>query len=67
MYSSILGSEQLGSSLVAKCLWVLMATKLSRRQQCALVARKAKSLMGCIRHSPASRARGAILALCPSW
>lgn len=40
---------------------ILMITKLIMRQQCALAAKKADGILGCMRRSIASRSREVIL------
>ncbi|GAB0208030.1 mitochondrial enolase superfamily member 1 [Grus japonensis] len=62
-----LGVDLLGSSSAEKDLGVLVGNKLSMSQQCALVAKKANSILGCIQKSVASRSREVILPplLCP--
>lgn len=46
-----------------KDLSVLMAVKLTMRYQCALMAKKTSSALGCITKSMASRVRGILLIL----
>ncbi|GAB0186902.1 mitochondrial enolase superfamily member 1 [Grus japonensis] len=58
-----LGVDLLGSSSAEKDLGVLVDKKLSMSQQCALVARKASGIFGCIKKSAASRSREVILPL----
>ncbi|GAB0176267.1 hypothetical protein GRJ2_000091900 [Grus japonensis] len=58
-----LGVDLLGSSSAEKDLGVLVDNKLSMSQQCALMAKKANGILGCIRKSVASRSRGFILPL----
>ncbi|GAB0203457.1 hypothetical protein GRJ2_002811300 [Grus japonensis] len=58
-----LGVDLLGSSAVQKDLAVLVDNKFSTNQQCALVAKKANGILGCIQKSVASRSREVILSL----
>ncbi|GAB0208582.1 hypothetical protein GRJ2_003323900 [Grus japonensis] len=58
-----LGVDLLGSSSAEKDLGVLVDNKLSVSQQCALVAKKAKGILGCIKKTVASRSREVILPL----
>jgi len=43
---------------------VLVDDKLTTRQQCALVAKKANGILGCIKKSVASRTREVLLHIC---
>ncbi|GAB0187554.1 mitochondrial enolase superfamily member 1 [Grus japonensis] len=63
MHQYRLGVDLLGSSTAEKDLGVLMDNKLSMSQQCALVAKKADGILGCIKKSVASRLREVILPL----
>ncbi|GAB0181473.1 mitochondrial enolase superfamily member 1 [Grus japonensis] len=58
-----LGVDLLGSSTAEKDLGVLVNNKLSMSQQCALVAKTANGILGCIKKSMASRLREVILPL----
>jgi len=64
--STGLGADLLESSSVERDLGVLMDNRLTMSQQCALVARKANGILGCIKRSVASRSKEVLLPLCPS-
>jgi len=66
MHQYRLGADLLESSSVERDLGVLVDDKLTRSQECALVAKKAYAILGCIKKSVASRSREVLLLLCPS-
>ncbi|PKU42866.1 reverse hypothetical protein [Limosa lapponica baueri] len=58
-----LGMDPLGSTTEEKDLGVLVDSKLSMSQQCALVAKSTDGILGCIGKSVTSRSREVILPL----
>ncbi|CAM5110239.1 unnamed protein product [Eretmochelys imbricata] len=58
-----LGTEWLGSSSAEKDLGVTVDEKLDMSQQCALVAKKANGILGCISRGIANRSRDMIVPL----
>jgi len=58
-----LGVDLLESSSVERDLGVLADDRLTKNQQCALAAKKAKGILGCIKKSVASRSRKVLLPL----
>jgi len=60
------GGVWLESSFTEKAPGVLVNTKLTMSQQCALEAQKANDVLGCIRRSAASRLREVIVPIYPT-
>ncbi|CAM4652513.1 unnamed protein product, partial [Caretta caretta] len=63
IHSYRVGTEWLGSSSAEKDLGVTVDEKLDMSQQCALVAKKANGILGCISRGIASRLRDVIVPL----
>ncbi|CAM5125411.1 unnamed protein product [Natator depressus] len=63
MHCYRLGTEWLGSSSAEKDLGLTVDEKLDRSQQCAIVAKKANGILGCICRGIASRSRDVIVPL----
>ena len=67
MHQYRLGSDLLESSFAERDLGVLVANRVTTRQQYALVARKANGTPGCIAQSVASRVREVLLPSALPW
>ena len=63
MHQYRLGVDLLQSSSVKRDLGMLVDNRLAMSQQCALVAKKANGILGCIKRNVASRSREVLLPL----
>lgn len=59
----MMGANQLESSSKVKDLGVLVNKKLNMSEQCALAAKKASDIQGCVTQSAVSKSREVILPL----
>ena len=64
MYQYRLGDDLLRRSSAEKDVGVLVNNRLAMSQQCALLAKKANGILGCIKKSMASRSREVVIPFC---
>ena len=62
-YTYRLGNKTLERSPTERDLGVVVDSKLNMSQQCALAARRANRILGCIKHSIASQSREMLVPL----
>ena len=62
MHQYRLGAELMKRSSAEEALCILVDYRLTVNQECALVAKKANGILGCIKRSAASRSREVILS-----
>ena len=67
MHQCWLGDDLLERSPAEKDLGVIMGNRLTMSQQCALVAKKANGILGCLKKSVASRWKEMIISLYSVW
>ena len=67
MHRYRLGEDLLERSSAERDLGVLVDDRLAMSQQCALVAKQANGILGCIKKSVSSRLREVILLIYSAW
>jgi len=66
MHQYRFGADLLDSSSAERDLGVLVDDRLTMSQQCALAAKKANGILGCLKKSVASRSKEVLLPLYPA-